>query len=272
MNQKQEFNESDEMQEQESEPQTVSSSAADGHPSALPIIIQGVKPSFTYGILALTVAVFILQEATTAVFGLDMAAALGMKINSLIRQGEVWRLLTPVFLHGSILHIALNMYALYILGQSLEPPYGHFRFLMLYLLAGFCGNVFSTVFSPYPSLGSSTAVFGLIAAQGIFILKNRQFFGKHAQRALVNIAAVSLLNFIIGLSPGIDNWGHLGGFLGGAAIAWFAGPVLQGGIVQTKDGLALVLADERSATEQLLAILAVGGAAVGIAAWAVFFH
>jgi rhomboid protease GluP len=164
------------------------------------------------------------------------------------------------------------MYALYLVGQSLEPPYGHIRFLGLYVLAGFCGNVFSTLFSPYPSLGSSTAIFGLIAAQGVFVLKNREYFGSRAQRILINIAMIAAINFIIGLSPGIDNWGHLGGFLGGAFMAWFVGPTLHGQVVQTGEGLALILEDERSTSDQLIAGLAVTCILVGLSAWAIFLR
>lgn len=272
MNREPQTNEVNPVQAEENAPLSLPTTSEEEYPTRLPIIIKGVKPFFTYGILALTIAVFIVQEASAALVGFDLAAAIGMKINQLIHQGEVWRLITPMFLHGSILHIGLNMYALYLVGQSLEPPYGHFRFLGLYLLAGFCGNVFSTLFSPYPSLGSSTAIFGLIAAQGIFVLKNREFFGNRAQRILINIAMIAAINFMIGLSPGIDNWGHLGGFLGGAVVAWFVGPTLQGQVVQTGEGLALILEDERSASDQLIAGLVITCILVGLSAWAIFLR
>jgi rhomboid protease GluP len=89
----------------------------------------------------------------------------------------LWRLFTPLLLHGSIAHIGFNMYALFIIGPGLERYYGHLRFLVLYLLAGFAGNVFSFLFTPALSVGASTAIFGLVAAQGVFLYRHRQLFG-----------------------------------------------------------------------------------------------
>lgn len=183
--------------------------------------------SVSYTLLGITIAIYALQMLTEVALGHDLPALLGIKADDLIIAGQWWRLLTPVFLHGSILHLGFNMYALYVLGPMLERYYGHVRFLVLYLLAGFAGNVLSMIMTPAPSLGSSTAIFGLLAAQGVFLYQNRAFFGDRARPALINILTVALINFIIGLSPGIDNWGHLGGLMGGLAFAWFGGPALQ---------------------------------------------
>ena len=135
-----------------------------------------------------------------------------------------------MFLHdtSSILHIGFNMYALYIFGPGLERYFGRTRFLALYLLSGFAGNVGSLMFStPIPSLGSSTAIFGLMGAQGVFVYQNRELLGAGARRALNNIISIAAINLIIGLSPQIDNWGHIGGLIGGSLFAWFAGPILR---------------------------------------------
>ena len=185
------------------------------------------RPRVTYALLGLTVIVYLLQMATKFLLDMDIPAALGLKSNELILAGQWWRLLTPMLLHGSIMHLGFNMYALFVLGPDLERFYGSRRFLGLYLVSGFAGNVVSMIFSPAPSLGSSTAIFGLLGAQGVFLYQNREFLGGNARRALVNIVTLAVINFIIGLSPGIDNWGHLGGLLGGVLFAWFAGPVLQ---------------------------------------------
>lgn len=185
------------------------------------------QPVVSYAILGLTVLVFVLQLVSQSFFGRDWPALLGMKVNELILQGQYWRLFTPMLLHGGILHIGFNMYALYILGPGLERYFGRSRFLALYIISGFAGNVMSFLFSDAPSLGSSTAIFGLLAAQGVFVYLNRQVFGGMAQRALGNILLIAGINFIIGLSPGIDNWGHFGGLIGGALFAWFGGPLLR---------------------------------------------
>jgi len=185
------------------------------------------KPLVTYTLLGLSVVVFILQWATESFLGFDYPAALGLKVNELIIQGQLWRLFTPMFLHGSILHIALNMYALLAFGPQLERYYGHGRYLALYLVSGFAGNVASFLFSLAPSLGSSTAIFGLLGAEAVFLYRNRKLFGGSAQRQLINLITIAVINLVIGLSPGIDNWGHIGGLVGGALFAWFGGPVLQ---------------------------------------------
>jgi rhomboid protease GluP len=129
-----------------------------------------------------------------------------------------------VFLHGSIYHIGFNMYALFIFGRGLESRFGHLRFAALYFLAAFAGNVLSFVLTPDASLGASTAIFGLITAEGIFLFQNRKLLGQQANRALGNIVMVAVINLILGMSPGIDNWGHVGGLLGGLLFAWFGGP------------------------------------------------
>jgi rhomboid protease GluP len=190
----------------------------------------GVKtPSVTYVLLGLTILVYLLQLLSQSLFGqnIDLPVIFGSKVNSLILQGEVWRLITPVLLHGSILHIGFNMYALFVLGPSLERAYGHWRYLTLYLLGAFAGNTLSFLFSPSNSLGASTAIFGLVGAEVVFIYLNRKMFGTRAKGMLINLGVIILVNLTLGLNPGIDNWGHLGGLLGGTIFAWIAGPVYQ---------------------------------------------
>jgi rhomboid protease GluP len=212
------------------------------------------RPYVTFTILGITVLVYVLQELSGILFsGVDVPAALGMKVNSLIVRGEYWRLITPVLLHGSILHIGFNMYALYIFGPGLERHFGRWRFLTLYLLSGFAGNVFSFTFSPANSLGSSTAIFGLIAAEGVFLYQNRDIFSGIARQALTQIATIAGINLLIGMSPGIDNWGHIGGLVGGLMFSWLAGPLLY------VEGASpyLKVRDRREARSVILAALSV---------------
>jgi rhomboid protease GluP len=199
---------------------------------AQPIQVQikspQVKPIATYVLVGITVFFYLFQALSKLLFGgADFPAALGAKVNQYIELGQVWRFITPIFLHGSILHIALNMYALFVLGPSLERFYGHFRFLMLYCIGGFCGNVASYIMSTNNSLGASTAIFALILAQAVFVYQNRKYFGSRAKSMLFNMGFIVILNLVLGLSPGIDNWGHLGGLIGGAIFSWFAGPIME---------------------------------------------
>jgi rhomboid protease GluP len=213
------------------------------------------RPWVSYTLLGVTVSVFALQLLTETLLGVDLPRLVGIKSNELIAQGQLWRLLTPMLLHGSLLHIVFNMYALSVIGPGLEAAFGHGRFLALYLLGGFAGNVVSMTFTLQPSLGSSTAIFGLLAAQGVYIYQNRQLFGGAARRALINLLTIAGINFFIGLSPGIDNWGHLGGFLGGGLFTWLAGPLLEVQGVYPD----LALADRRGQPALLRAALLVAG-------------
>jgi rhomboid protease GluP len=183
-------------------------------------------------------------------------------------QGQLWRLITPLLLHGSIAHIGFNMYALFIFGPGLERYYGHLRFLTLYLLAGFAGNVFSFLFTPGLSVGASTAIFGLVAAQGVFLFRHRQMLGANARAGLMNIIFIVAINLFLGLSPGIDNWGHLGGLFGGLAFAWLGGPILE----LTGAPPYMELVDRRSEGEAWLVALLVGLSFAGVAFWAIFLR
>jgi rhomboid protease GluP len=251
---------------------------------------QAGRPIVTYVILGLTVFVYLLQEIARtgpvrealmplAVLVLsenveqalrqaglydqmvallqggiasDLLVLLGGKITPLIAVGQIWRLFTPALLHANLMHIAFNMYALYAIGSNLEGFYGHKRFLALYLLGAFGGNVLSFLLSAGVSVGASTAVFGLVAAQGVFVYQNRAMFGPQARAMLTNVVVIVVFNLILGLSPGIDNWGHLGGLIAGLGFAWFAGPLMA------LSGLWPVynLVDQRSNATALVAGLA----------------
>jgi rhomboid protease GluP len=183
-----------------------------------------IKFSVSYMLIAISIIFFILQNITEWLFGYDLLLLYGAKINQFILQGEIWRFLTPAFLHGSILHLSFNMYAIYSIGPSLERKYGDISFILLYVIGAILGNVFSFLCSPNISLGASTAIFGLIAAQGVYIYKNRLLLGSAAKPLLTNVLFMIAVNLFLGLSPGIDNWGHLGGLVGGFLYSWFAGP------------------------------------------------
>jgi rhomboid protease GluP len=188
------------------------------------------KPLVTIVLIVVTVISYAVQFILQTTLGFDLLFLLGGKINQAIMVGEVWRLLTPALLHSSILHIALNMYALYVIGRRLERFYGPGRFLALYWLSAFAGNVLSFVLTPSPSLGASTAIFGLLSAEGVFILQNRKLFGAaRTRQMLINLSIILFINLSYGFMPGtnVDNLGHIGGLLGGVFFAWKAGPLLH---------------------------------------------
>jgi rhomboid protease GluP len=211
-------------------------------------------PYVTYTIVGITVLVYLLQLGSVALLGyanamarMDVLVALGARVNEMIRQGQLWRFITPVLLHASVPHILFNMYALVVFGSGLERHFGHTRFLLLYMLGGFTGNVLSFLLSDGYSVGASTAVFGLVGAEGVFLFQNRGLLGNQFGRAIGNVLFIVAVNLMLGLTPGIDNWGHVGGLLGGLVFTWFAGPVWE--VRQAQIGEGLVLSDRREPRE-----------------------
>ncbi len=217
----------------------MNSSASSQHPQAAPprqtvrVAMPASRPYVTYSLIIITTLFYLLQVGSTMLFGYANSAAqmdwlelLGAKINFLIRAGQIWRLLTPLLLHASIPHILFNMYALYVIGIGLEQYFGHGRYFLLYLLGGFSGNVLSFLFSSGYSIGASTAIFGLIGAEGIFLYQNRQLFGRRFGSAIGNVIFIVVVNLAFDFVPGtsIDYWGHIGGLIGGLIFTWFSGP------------------------------------------------
>jgi len=132
-----------------------------------------------------------------------------------VAAGEFYRLFTAMFLHYGLIHLAMNMWALWVLGRSLEATLGPLRFLALYLIAGLGGNVAAYLFSrpDAATAGASTAIFGLFAA--LFIIMRR--LGRDTS-AVIPILVINLIfTFAV---PGISIAGHLGGMVTGAVMAF----------------------------------------------------
>lgn len=205
-----------------SRPDSLNNEQTTPEPQAVRISVPESAPYVTYAIIAITSLIYVLQLATS-----DLPIIFLAKDNDLIRQGQFWRLLTPALVHGSLPHILFNMYALLSFGTSLERHFGHGRFFLLYVLCAFTGNVMSFLFTNANSVGASTAIFGLIGAEGIFLVQNRKLFAGQFRNAIGNVIFVVAVNLFLGLAPTIDNWGHIGGLLGGLIFTWFAGPVWE---------------------------------------------
>lgn len=130
-----------------------------------------------------------------------------------------WRFITPIFLHGGIIHIAFNMLLQLTLGRDVELQIGTIRFLIIYFAAGIFANVFAGNFAPngLPSTGASGALFAIIALILLDLLytwKNRKSPGKDLIFILLDI----VIAFVLGLLPGLDNFAHIGGFLVGLML------------------------------------------------------
>jgi len=155
-----------------------------------------------------------------AMFALDWAIPNGFVFQSFayapfLTESEPWRMITSAFLHSTdILHIAFNMYALWILGSALEPAFGRLRFTALYLISAFAGSVGVLLLSPIdtPVVGASGAVFGLFGA--LFVVQKKR--GGDVRQIIVLLVINAALGFII---PNIAWQAHLGGLIAGALCA-----------------------------------------------------
>lgn len=189
------------------------------------------QPRAVMVILGLIVVIYLFTGLLSgSIFQPDLIVLIifGAKENSLISSGEYWRLLSATLLHGNLIHIFFNSFALYSLGPESERIYGTGRFLALYILAGLGGSVASYLLSPAPSVGASGAIFGLIGGLGIFFFLNRRALGEFGRAQVQSIVSIAVINLIIGFSAQgiIDNWGHLGGLLVGVVVGAALAPRL----------------------------------------------
>lgn len=155
----------------------------------------------------------IVWDEVTARFGLLMGS--DDPFNLGVVDGEWYRLLTAAFVHEEFWHVGMNMFALWIIGSSLEPVLGRWRFASLYFLSALAGSVVSLMSgSDYQiSIGASGAVYGLFGA--LFIVMRR--LGRDVTFVLVILG----VNLVLGFSvAGIDWRAHLGGLVVGTALAF----------------------------------------------------
>eukprot|EP00793_Prasinoderma_coloniale_P006062 PRCOL_00004536-RA len=152
------------------------------------------------------------------------------KVNSAIAAGQWWRFMTPAFCHAGIVHLLVNMYSLHNVGRGVEVAFGRERYLQVYAAGAIAGNVASYFGSVAPAVGASGAIFGLVGAQMCYLKRNERLLGKRRVDAMIqSMSFMVLINALLGLtSPQIDNWGHAGGFVGGATAAWLLGPKFEG--------------------------------------------
>jgi membrane associated rhomboid family serine protease len=174
------------------------------------------RPMVTYVLLVITTAIGLLQ----LIPGLGNAITQTLLFNAVYLYPELsgfpfepWRLLTTVFVHGGLLHLGLNMLALWMLGQILEPMLGRARFLAMYLVSGLGGSVAVALLAPGTStVGASGALFGMMAALLII--------GRHIGANVTGILVVLGINFAYGfIVQGIAWQAHLGGLIVGALVA-----------------------------------------------------
>ncbi|XP_065847835.1 RHOMBOID-like protein 10, chloroplastic [Euphorbia lathyris] len=177
------------------------------------------RRKWTNVLLGINILVFVAQMATQGKLLLW-----GAKVNSLIDKGQFWRLLTSSVLHANVGHLMVNCYSLNSIGPAVENLVGPKRFLAVYFASAIASSATSYWFCKAPAVGASGAVFGLVASLAVFVIRHRGMI-RGGMDDLQHIARMILLNMVIGvLSRGIDNWGHMGGLVGGAVTSWVIGP------------------------------------------------
>lgn len=181
------------------------------------------KPIVTYTIILICIVMFLITE----VFGegsTDTYTLIkyGANLDILVREGEVYRLFTSMFLHIGIIHLICNMYSLYIIGREVESFFGKIKYIIIYILSGIFGSILSIAFSSNTvSAGASGAIFGLLGALLYFGIHYRTYLGETIKRTIIPII---IINLVIGLlSSSIDLACHIGGLVGGILVSMMVG-------------------------------------------------
>jgi membrane associated rhomboid family serine protease len=180
----------------------------------------GVRPPVvTYALLALTIGIGLSSMFNPdsaglwfTLFGLDKAA---------VAAGEVYRLFTVVFVHAGLIHLAGNMYALYLVGPIVETIYGSLRFLGIYVVTAIAASAASYVLVPADAVGASGAIFGLFGILFVALRVHHPLLGRAAGNLARQIGFLIALNLalgfgLLGVGFPIDNMAHLGGLASGA--------------------------------------------------------
>lgn len=187
------------------------------------------KPYVTWSILVMMAVGYVVQLGTSEPIGQAVASPLVSMFSMWgvgVAQGEWYRLITAAFLHGGVLHLLFNGYAMFLLGQQLERWLGHGRFLALWVMGALAGSVLSLLVVPtQPSVGASGAIFALFGA--VFVIGQRL---KLDMRMILILLVLNLgITFLV---PNISWTAHIGGLVAGlvigAVFAYLPGPSKPG--------------------------------------------
>jgi len=192
-------------------------------------------PVVTRWILLSCVGIYVVNALTGTADSFDLKYGMWP---SAVASGQWYRLITATFLHGGVLHILFNMYALYILGPNLERMLGAQKFFALYFLSALGGSTFGLWLSAPISLsiGASGAIFGLLTATIVI--------GRHLRADVSQLIVLLVINAVLGFSGGIDWHAHLGGAITGAVVAgiYVRDPRRSGDLLQRLGTAAVFIA------------------------------
>ncbi|PZR64939.1 MAG: hypothetical protein DLM71_00495 [Chloroflexi bacterium] len=236
-------------------------------------------PWVTYALIAINVVVFLVDSALggfrLSLFGSGGGPLLeqGAVYQQAVAAGEWWRIFTSAFLHLGILHIAFNMYALYLFGPVMEQLYGHLEYVVLYMLCAAGGSILTILVAPNTAAaGASGAIFGLLGLGFVVTRRHHLMLDRHSRALLSQAGSLLIINLVITFAaPTLISWtGHVGGLLVGALIGLLLSPA-QGftlggrwrgpGGEQVESGLPLAL---RAGVYAVVAVLLLVGWYVAI--------
>jgi rhomboid protease GluP len=169
----------------------------------------------TYVLIAANVAVYIVTSlyGGSAIQTQDSAFYEATVLyGPFVFQGEVWRMITSMFVHFDIAHIAGNMLFLFIYGLRAEKMFDLKEYMSIYFLSGLMGNAL-TLFTDYVSLGASGAIFGVLGATMIY---SRRSIGQSILSALI----FAFFIFTINIAPNVNIFAHLGGLVVGLVLGY----------------------------------------------------
>ncbi len=189
---------------------------------------KGMNPFPVVSVVVMVLCLFAFfgEVKHGALEDLDRMIAVGALNRDEVKRGEAWRLVSAMFLHGSVDHLLGNLLVLYILGIGCEHGFGRGQFIVLYVAAGIVGSLFSLT-AGHTSVGASGAIFGLCGALVTFFWRHREKLHVRDKRIGVVLVIWAAYQMLLGeLTPGVDNLAHLGGFLGGAVLGLVLQPAL----------------------------------------------
>lgn len=228
---------------------------------AHPLTAPRTQPRLTYGLMGLLVIIWLWQEFTGGSTNSEALVQQGAAFGPLIiLRGEVWRLVTAMFLHIGLTHLLFNSFALFSLGQAVEAQFGYARFACIFLLAGYAGNLLGLAWrGPEEfSAGASGGVFGIMGAELGFLFFHRQALGQLGKQRQQQLAMTIVINLVIGftlVNMNIDNLGHIGGLLSGVALGYFLAPRYVPALNQRGDN---VYADQASLRKRWWLVVGAG--------------
>ncbi|MFB6454984.1 rhomboid family intramembrane serine protease [Chitinophaga sp. Hz27] len=158
-------------------------------------------------------------------------------------NGQWWRLVTSMFLHGGLMHVAMNMYGLLFAGSFLERLLDSKKLLIVYMITGIVASLASIAWHPETvSVGASGAIFGLFGVILAFLISDRK--NEFSKGLLMNMLFWIGFNLMLGLNEGIDNAAHIGGLVSGLIIGYFLAPGMKRKLEDLRQGRMTGTSDE----------------------------